>query len=306
MTDLQSIRTTRKIVRQELLEHFSDQEIEAEHSRRVLRKFDAWTVIGRRDSHWKSQGSHKIDCPQMSRKKSHARNAANLCRPQKPFAYRDRFKATYQFDVAVCLRRETERVRTSVPAEHFPVIQPQRSAIKQYIRRVFDRHPFLFDDVSASFNGYQRILDFKNRTSDSGLYDRSGSLQLFATGGSDDPHAGTTGHVFSNGMLAELLVTRNASSFFSALVIGQGDFSVTDMNGATRFSGPDNIIYFFMHDFVSLTNFPDRPEAGTGFIDRIQVTTFPAEVPASPGVDFLASSSWRALAFSAGGDGGRN
>jgi hypothetical protein len=61
-----------------------------------------------------------------------------------------------------------------------------------------------------------------------------------------------------------------------------------------------------MHDFVSLTNFPDRPEAGTGFIDRIQVTTFPAEVPASPGVDFLASSSWRALAFSAGGDGGRN
>jgi hypothetical protein len=165
---------------------------------------------------------------------------------------------------------------------------------------------FYFDDVSASFNGYQRILDFKNRTSDSGLYDRSGSLQLFATGGSDDPHAGTTGHVFSNGMLAELLVTRNASSFFSALVIGQGDFSVTDMNGATRFSGPDNIIYFFMHDFVSLTNFPDRPEAGTGFIDRIQVTTFPAEVPASPGVDFLASSSWRALAFSAGGDGGRN
>jgi len=60
-----------------------------------------------------------------------------------------------------------------------------------------------------------------------------------------------------------------------------------------------------MDDFVSLTNHPDLPEAGTGFIDRIQVTTFPAEVPASPGVDFLASSSWRALAFSAGGDGGR-
>jgi len=60
------------------------------------------------------------------------------------------------------------------------------------------------------------------------------------------------------------------------------------------------------HSRRVLRNFPDRPEAGTGFIDRIQVTTFPAEVPASPGVDFLASSSWRALAFSAGGDGGRN
>jgi hypothetical protein len=68
MTDLQSIRTTRKIVRQELLEHFSDQEIEAEHSRRVLRKFDAWTVIGRRDSHWKSQGSHKAATRSIARR----------------------------------------------------------------------------------------------------------------------------------------------------------------------------------------------------------------------------------------------
>jgi hypothetical protein len=68
MTDPQSIRTTRKIVRQELLAHFSDQEIEAEHSRRVLRKFDAWTVIGRRDPHWKStmqpQGRLPADEPQ--------------------------------------------------------------------------------------------------------------------------------------------------------------------------------------------------------------------------------------------------
>jgi hypothetical protein len=34
---------------------------------------------------------------------------------------------------------------------------------------------FYFDDVSASFNGYQRILDFQNRTSDSGLYSLNGS-----------------------------------------------------------------------------------------------------------------------------------
>ena len=54
-----------------------------------------------------------------------------------------------------------------------------------------------------------------------------------------------------------------------------------DMNGATRFSGPDNIIYFFMDDFVSLTNYPDLPEAGTGFVDRIRVTIpgGPAAVP---------------------------
>ena len=34
-----------------------------------------------------------------------------------------------------------------------------------------------------------------------------------------------------------------------------------------------------LDDFVSLTNYPDLPEAGTGFIDRIQVTTPAAAVP---------------------------
>jgi hypothetical protein len=35
---------------------------------------------------------------------------------------------------------------------------------------------FYFDDVNASINTFQKILDFKNRTSDSGLYSLSGSL----------------------------------------------------------------------------------------------------------------------------------
>src|SRR6516225_2524891 len=35
---------------------------------------------------------------------------------------------------------------------------------------------FYFSDVNASFNGFERILDFKNRTSDSGLYSLNGSL----------------------------------------------------------------------------------------------------------------------------------
>jgi hypothetical protein len=50
-----------------------------------------------------------------------------------------------------------------------------------------------------------------------------------------------------------------------------------DMNGATRFSGPDNIVYFFIDDLQSLMNFPTTPEAGAGFVDFMQVTT-----PAAP------------------------
>ena len=39
---------------------------------------------------------------------------------------------------------------------------------------------FYFDDVNASINDFQKILDFKNRTSDSGLYSESGQLVLAA------------------------------------------------------------------------------------------------------------------------------
>src|SRR6266567_4273830 len=45
---------------------------------------------------------------------------------QKPFACRDQFTATHQFDVGVYLRRDTERVRISVSAQHLPVIQPHK------------------------------------------------------------------------------------------------------------------------------------------------------------------------------------
>jgi hypothetical protein len=146
---------------------------------------------------------------------------------------------------------------------------------------------FFFDPL----NGYQKILDFQNRTSDSGLYSLDRSLQLFATTGSGDPHAGSAGPVFTNGTMADLLVTRNASGLFSAFVIGQAGFSVMDMNGATRFSGPDNIIYFFMDDLLS-----NPSEAGSGFVDFIQVTVPPASVPGP-----IAGAGLPGLIFASGG-----
>jgi hypothetical protein len=140
---------------------------------------------------------------------------------------------------------------------------------------------FYFNDINASFNGYERILDFKNRAFDEGLYNRNGRLEFFVgccsgpggTGGS------SAGPVFVSGQLVDLLVTRSATGLFSASVNGRPAFSFLDTTGLATFSGPDNVIFFFMDDFESLHNFPTLPEAGPGFVDFIQVTTPAAAVP---------------------------
>jgi hypothetical protein len=100
-----------------------------------------------------------------------------------------------------------------------------------------------------------------------------------------------------SGQLVDLLLTRSATGVFSAYVNGNLAFSFLDSTGLATFSGPSNVIYFFMDDFESLHNFPTLPEAGSGFVDFIQVTTPAAAVPGPvvgaglPGL-FLASGGF--------------
>jgi hypothetical protein len=49
---------------------------------------------------------------------------------RKHFACRQQFTATHQFDVCGLFRRDSKRVRISVSAQHLPVIQLHRRAIK--------------------------------------------------------------------------------------------------------------------------------------------------------------------------------
>jgi hypothetical protein len=164
---------------------------------------------------------------------------------------------------------------------------------------------FYFDSVTASWDNFQRILDFQNRLSDSGLYSSGGSLSLYGsiylpglppiTGGSDTS-ASSAGHVFSNGVTANLLVTRDASGLFSAYVNGGLVLSVMDPNGATTFSGLNNRIWFFVDDFQSLYFYPDTPEAGSGFIDSITVSTDLAVVPGP-----IAGAGLPGILFAGGG-----
>jgi hypothetical protein len=93
-----------------------------------------------------------------------------------------------------------------------------------------------------------------------------------------------------------LLVTRLSNGLFSASVNGRLALSFLDSTGLATFSGPDNVIYFFMDDFESLHNFPTLPEAGTGFVDFIQVTTPAAAVPGP-----VAGAGLPGLIFASGG-----
>jgi hypothetical protein len=69
-----------------------------------------------------------------------------------------------------------------------------------------------------------------------------------------------------------MITTRSATGVFSAYVNGNLALSFLDSTGLATFSGPNNIMYFFIDDFQSLQNFPLTPEAGSGFVDFIQVT----------------------------------
>ena len=99
---------------------------------------------------------------------------------------------------------------------------------------------FYFDDINASPDGYQRILEFKNLASDTGLYERGGTLLFFVRGNptgaqSDVPN-------FASGVPADLLLTRSAAGLLSAYVDGTLAFTFSDPTGLATFSGPDNII----------------------------------------------------------------
>ena len=100
-------------------------------------------------------------------------------------------------------------------------------------------------------------------------------------GGMDATARVSANQVFTDGTLADLLVTRDSTGQFSAYVDGTLAFSIPDLNSITTFSGPNNIMYFFTDDFQSLATHPTQPEAGSGFIESIQVTV-PSAVPEWP------------------------
>jgi len=125
---------------------------------------------------------------------------------------------------------------------------------------------FYLDDIYNGYSTYQKIVDFRNLTSDMGLYSLGGDLKCFTCGQNYGP-------AFSSGQLAALRITA-ADGVFSMYVNGvfKGSADLYQGNSSPIFS--DGIIWLFMDDYTTLTDHP-IPESGSGYIESLSITITP-------------------------------
>ena len=107
-------------------------------------------------------------------------------------------------------------------------------------------------------NGYRRLVEFKNLSSDTGLYNLGTTLNFFnvATGPND---------AFAIAQLARVTITRDAAGTFTGYVNGVQQINFNDSTGLGEFTGPSQIAYFFRDDNAF------GNEASGGFVDYIRI-----------------------------------
>ena len=113
---------------------------------------------------------------------------------------------------------------------------------------------FRFDES----NGFRKVVDFKDRLSDTGFY-LLGSVPVFFG-------ASIGGGSFPVGTTLPLVLTRNgATSTFTAYVNGAQAFSFVDGSSLSVFSAPANVIWFFRDDVIQ------NAEAAPGTVDELRI-----------------------------------
>lgn len=130
----------------------------------------------------------------------------------------------------------------------------------------------------ASIGGYQRILDFKDRTSDTGLYAYSDYLNFY--GAASSPSFTD----FAAHQSLNLIVTRDSvSNLFSVYVNGALHLSFTDTNGLAIFSSSNHVVRLFTDDLVVAN------EAGAGSLDWLRLYNAPLDSTSASALYALGS-----------------
>ncbi len=144
---------------------------------------------------------------------------------------------------------------------------------------------FSFDTT----NGYRKILDFKDRASDTGLYNLSGQLNFFPI---------TSGNLndFVPGQLVDVLVTRDAAGIFNGYINGNLSISFNDTSNFAVFDNPSNLIRLFQDDFPT-----GQSEASGGFVDFVRIY----DTAILPGAGAVPEpATWAFMVFGFGAIGG--
>lgn len=114
--------------------------------------------------------------------------------------------------------------------------------------------------TSSASDGYKKIVDFKNLTSDAGAYTLLGKLNFFNTGLS-----GST--VVGNNNPVRVVLTRNGSTGQTTEYLnGVQQLTFTDSANLATFTASNNIINFFQDDAAT-----GGREASAGFVRNIAI-----------------------------------
>ena len=115
---------------------------------------------------------------------------------------------------------------------------------------------FSFDTTG----GFRKILDFKNRTSDNGLYNLTHNLNFFPI------TTGVGGQITDTTFVTVILTRDSGSTVAVGYVNGAQQISFTDTTSLAVFDAASNIAQFFRDDFAT-----GQGEASSGFVDFIRV-----------------------------------
>ncbi|MCW6506631.1 hypothetical protein [Lichenifustis flavocetrariae] len=122
---------------------------------------------------------------------------------------------------------------------------------------------FFNDNVTARGNGYRKIIDFADLTSDSGLYSRFGNIELYPNG-SGTSTSGST----ENGRLADVTLARSSAGIVTVTLDGTGILTYDDSVSKTYLFSNTSTLHFFEDDKATA-----QGEAAAGFVNAITVTT---------------------------------
>lgn len=110
-----------------------------------------------------------------------------------------------------------------------------------------------------AISNYRKLIDFKDRAVDTGLYNQNGNLAFYNVAASSSP-------AFTVGQSEHLVLTRDSgTNTVVGYVNGVQLISFVDTSSLAVFSGANSIIHFLRDDSIQGT------EASSGFLDRIRI-----------------------------------